>query len=110
MTFISHTANTFKAFCIFFFANLNIFSQLTIITGARCQVNENDCASMPCLNGGLCIDKVNGFYCNCTEEWMGTVCEVPYDVCQMRPCFNNGTCITGSNKHEFSCTCLPGKC
>lgn len=76
--------------------------------GARCQVNENDCASMPCSNGGLCIDKVNGFYCNCTEDWMGTICEVPYDICQMKPCLNNGTCTTGMNKHEFSCSCLPG--
>lgn len=85
------------------------FYILILILGQRCQVNENDCASLPCLNDGICIDKVNGFYCNCTDDWMGTTCETPYDICKLKPCQNNATCVTATNKHEYRCNCIPGK-
>lgn len=57
-----------------------------IILGIYCQVNVDDCQPNPCRNGGLCIDRINSFYCNCTEDWMGVVCEKPYDVCELQPC------------------------
>jgi hypothetical protein len=33
-------------------------------SGLRCEVNTNECASNPCVNG-TCEDKVNGFACTC---------------------------------------------
>lgn len=76
--------------------------------GRTCQINIDDCASMPCQNSGTCIDKVNGFMCNCTDDFMGLLCEKPYDACGLKPCKNNGTCYSTNNKKKFTCNCLPG--
>jgi len=35
----------------------------------------NECASNPCLNGGTCIDVVNGFTCTCGVGYTGQICE-----------------------------------
>lgn len=73
-----------------------------------CQVNIDECVSIPCLNGGTCNDGVNGYKCNCTEDYMGTNCELEYDACLMNPCFNNGSCVAKSSKKDYYCECLPG--
>lgn len=80
---------------------------LFFLSGKHCQVDIDDCASSPCLNGGMCIDKVNGFVCNCSERWMGDRCERPYNICDAKPCFNNATCLS-ANKRDFMCECLKG--
>lgn len=64
---------------------------------------------MPCQHGGTCVGIVNGYICNCTEDYMGVNCEQSYEVCGINPCQNNGTCIPGLNKHDFICECLTGK-
>lgn len=71
-------------------------------------MNIDECVSNPCQNGGICKDKINGFTCNCTDNWMGLTCEKPYDICEFHPCKNNGTCRTSTNKREYSCQCLSG--
>lgn len=38
-------------------------------SGARCDVNINECASQPCANGATCQDSVNGFKCKCAPGW-----------------------------------------
>ncbi|CAC5385079.1 unnamed protein product [Mytilus coruscus] len=38
-------------------------------------VDIDDCVSLPCQNGGTCIDRVNGFNCSCTSEYEGIYCE-----------------------------------
>ena len=35
--------------------------------GIHCENNINDCASEPCLNGGVCQDLVNKYRCDCAE-------------------------------------------
>ena len=37
----------------------------------KCEVDEDDCLSMPCINGGSCIDGVNTFSCFCAEGYTG---------------------------------------
>ena len=32
-----------------------------------CDVNIDECAGSPCLNGGTCMDAVGEFVCSCTE-------------------------------------------
>lgn len=81
---------------------------MTNILGERCQKDIDECLSNPCLNGGTCIDEINGFTCNCTEQWMGQTCERPYDVCDLKPCSNNGTCIPGDYRDKFTCSCMKG--
>lgn len=79
-----------------------------LFTGAFCQINIDECMSNPCLNGGICKDKIDGFTCNCTDRWMGLTCEKPYDICEFHPCKNNGTCHSSPNKREYTCHCLSG--
>ena len=33
------------------------------------------CANLLCQNGGTCIEKGNGFLCNCLSNYNGTYCE-----------------------------------
>lgn len=44
--------------------------------GTLCEVDIDDCASDPCLNGGVCIDGIDSFTCQCVSGKTGK-------------CFNN---------------------
>ena len=39
-------------------------------------LEADECASSPCLNGGLCTDYFNGFHCTCPEGTSGPFCEI----------------------------------
>ena len=44
-----------------------------------CHLNVTDideCESSPCLNGGTCMDEVNGYNCTCILGWEGDMCEI----------------------------------
>ena len=34
-------------------------------TGKNCELDLDECSSNPCLNGGTCQDRTNGFKCIC---------------------------------------------
>ena len=51
--------------------------------GQLCEINVNECEPNPCLNGGTCTDRVNGFTCQCAAGWTGTNCGNPEVAC---PC------------------------
>ena len=38
-------------------------------------VETDECASNPCLNGGTCVDRLDGFTCQCTDEFTGSLCD-----------------------------------
>ena len=38
-------------------------------------VEINECSSLPCQNGGVCIDGVVGYTCNCFDGYTGLNCE-----------------------------------
>lgn len=42
--------------------------------GATCDVDVNECASDPCLRGGVCRDLPNGFECRCITGFTGQCC------------------------------------
>lgn len=54
------------------------------------------------------MDGINGYTCNCTEDYMGTNCELEYDACYFTPCQNNATCVAKPSRKEYYCECLPG--
>lgn len=62
-------------------------------TGSACEINIDDCASDPCLNGATCRDEVGGFKCMCPEGWTGVHCEVDVGMCQNHPCQNDAACV-----------------
>ncbi len=35
----------------------------------------NECANTPCLNGGICTDGVNTFTCTCQAGFTGAYCQ-----------------------------------
>ena len=37
-------------------------------------IDLDDCAVEPCLNGGKCTDRVNGFNCKCVPGYDGWNC------------------------------------
>ena len=43
--------------------------------GKMYKTDVNECASMPCLSNGTCIDDINGFTCVCTSGFSGSFCE-----------------------------------
>nr|XP_015196429.1 PREDICTED: delta-like protein 3 [Lepisosteus oculatus] len=75
-------------------------------TGARCEINIDDCARSPCRNSGTCVDGINDYTCTCTLGYTGKDCSVRADACAAYPCQNGGTCYT-----HFTgpvCQCPPG--
>uniref|UniRef100_A0A803TD91 Sushi, nidogen and EGF like domains 1 n=1 Tax=Anolis carolinensis TaxID=28377 RepID=A0A803TD91_ANOCA len=68
------------------------------------QCNEIDeCQSQPCLNGGLCKDRIATFLCLCKGGYTGHHCELELDECRSAPCKNGGTCK--DQPGSFSCLC-----
>ncbi len=44
--------------------------------GRNCDVDFDDCASVPCLNHGLCQDKMADYECFCRHGYTGRNCEI----------------------------------
>lgn len=98
-----HFCQHFMGFCLIVLT-LSNFS----LSGKMCQININECASQPCLHGGTCVDQINAYLCNCTDEYMGRNCEYDFDACFFKPCKNGGECVTQPRRKEFYCECAPG--
>lgn len=73
-------------------------------TGIYCHENINDCASLPCLNGGTCIDGIDAFHCLCPDGWEGRLCDIDVNECSRSPCLNGGQCVDHIN--DFYCDCV----
>ena len=46
--------------------------------GDRCEVDIDECAKMPCSNGGRCSDMIGDFKCLCPSGYSGRKCEVTF--------------------------------
>eukprot|EP00795_Rhopilema_esculentum_P001758 gene1758-16242_t len=48
-------------------------------SGSNCEINIDDCivrnGSLPCLNGGVCLDGINSFRCQCPITHTGQRCQ-----------------------------------
>lgn len=75
-------------------------------TGTYCQTEINECASVPCQNGGTCHPFLNYYNCSCISGFSGALCQTNINECGSSPCLNNGTCVDGTN--SFTCTCATG--
>ncbi|XP_062620199.1 uncharacterized protein LOC134281783, partial [Saccostrea cucullata] len=43
--------------------------------GVKCHKNVDDCIGNPCQNGGVCVDKLNGYTCDCPLTAHGSTCQ-----------------------------------
>lgn len=92
-THMGHLASVLNSIFLFFL----FFSK----SGDRCELNIDNCASLPCLNNGECIDLVDDYQCNCQTGYIGKNCQHEVDVCnQLGPdgekleiCQNGGQCL-----------------
>ena len=62
----------------------------------NCEIDVNECASSPCLNGGNCVDKTDGFECDCEHTYapgyVGDRCQYRRGNCDPDLCQHGGTC------------------
>ncbi|XP_030850959.1 fibropellin-3-like [Strongylocentrotus purpuratus] len=70
-------------------------------TGALCSTDIDECASYPCLNGAICINIPNRYFCLCSYGYSGSRCMI-VDCSRSNPCLNGGTC------ENNACTCAAG--
>ncbi|CAH1793745.1 unnamed protein product [Owenia fusiformis] len=73
-------------------------------TGSRCQNNIDDCEEVTCQNGGMCVDAVNGYICECVSGYSGKDCENNVKTCSN--CDDTGT--QTKNNDTCECFCKPG--
>ncbi|XP_068155556.1 protein crumbs isoform X3 [Drosophila tropicalis] len=75
--------------------------------GKMCEIDTDECASQPCQNNGVCIDRINGFTCDCTGTgYSGAFCQTNVDECEKNPCLNGGRCF--DTYGWYTCQCLDG--
>ncbi|XP_076096810.1 uncharacterized protein LOC143067431 isoform X1 [Mytilus galloprovincialis] len=64
---------------------------------------ESHCLSYPCLNGGSCIQKPEGYECLCPNKVFGSRCELGVDGCPGYPCYNGGSCFADESGQRCYC-------
>lgn len=79
------------------------YSNTVPCAGKRCEYDIDECGSNPCQHGGQCLDRLNGYTCQCLPGYTGTNCETNMDDCAVNPCRNGGACIDLVNAYKCVC-------
>ena len=61
--------------------------------GHQCEINNDDCKSLPCLNNATCVDLIANYTCSCPSGFTGLHCESRIDYCGDANCTQNGVCV-----------------
>jgi len=70
--------------------------------GKKCQINIDDCAKKPCVNG-RCKDQVNGYKCICDPGYEGVDCDKKIDCSDVVDKCENGEIVGNSTKETCRC-------
>ena len=62
-------------------------------TGARCDVNIDDCVGEMCSGNGHCVDDINSFTCVCNDGFTGQQCEININECEGATCSGHGQLV-----------------
>ena len=77
----------------------------------------DECATVPCANGALCTDQIDGVQCSCLAGWAGDQCNENIDECGSSPCENGAGCTDSRSStwandvisfDAYSCECHAG--
>ncbi|KAJ2944603.1 hypothetical protein O0L34_g3957 [Tuta absoluta] len=74
-------------------------------TGSKCVDQIDECQSMPCQNGGFCIDAHADYMCACAYGYTGKDCEVQIEFCNEDSCSDNAICVLEEGMRV--CYCVP---
>lgn len=78
---------------------------LQLIVPSQCS-STNECENDPC-NGHECLQKINGYACQCSNGYYGTQCELIPDYCKHDPCQNGASC-KNTEDGNYKCLCTDG--
>ncbi|KAL5110934.1 hypothetical protein TcWFU_009486 [Taenia crassiceps] len=85
--------------------------------GDDCSKNLDDCEYNKCQNGGICIDQIGGYTCNCPYGFTDRYCEAPLLSqmtatknsvsfgCSYNRCLNGATCQPDMSPTGYRCRC-----
>lgn len=54
--------------------NENCINSMPDFVGERCQTSFDDCAAVSCPGGGICVDGVSQYFCECPAGMVGPDC------------------------------------
>lgn len=69
---------------LLFLLALNLLNGLS---GTNCEIDIDECETMPCQNNATCVDEINNFTCFCPAGFTGRLCETNIDECQVSDMF-----------------------
>ncbi|XP_056017716.1 sushi, von Willebrand factor type A, EGF and pentraxin domain-containing protein 1-like isoform X1 [Ostrea edulis] len=75
--------------------------------GSSCQHSEDDCKTMPCKNGGKCVDGHRDYTCECVSGFTGKNCDEDPNDCP-GSCDMTKTAETKDKINGCECVCKPG--
>lgn len=55
-----------------------VFKFVSGFEGHNCENNVDDCPGHKCMNGGICVDGVNTYNCQCPPEWTGIALQINF--------------------------------
>lgn len=60
-----------QSYMLFIKSNFECCLTVVCYSGAKCEVDIDECDSAPCQNGGLCKDGMGEFQCQCKPGFLG---------------------------------------